>query len=64
LALYAERDPGEFLQFAMHQSASDLLVVHRLLAFGFERLTRVKPVAVMQYLIGDSRRLDERSLNI
>ena len=54
---WAEEDSDAFLQFADHFTPSGLLIAHRLLAYGFERAARVRPDAVMAYLVSDARRL-------
>jgi hypothetical protein len=54
---FAELSPDAFLEFAESQVSSDLIVVHRLLASGFEPLARTKPDVVLGYLVADPRRL-------
>ena len=57
MRLYADQDPVGFWSFTNDQKSSDLLVVHRIMALGFERLARVKPLAVLEYLTDDPRRM-------
>jgi hypothetical protein len=54
---FPEIDPDGFELFAHKFASSDLLVVHRLLAYGLERLACAKPAAVLAYLLADQRRL-------
>lgn len=53
----ADQDPTGFCKFVRDNESSDLLVVHRLLAAGMERLAAVQPDCVLEYLLGDPRRL-------
>jgi hypothetical protein len=54
---HAEQDPEGFLGFTKTQLSNDLIVVHRLISLGLERLSGSNPTAVLQYLAGDPRRL-------
>ena len=54
---FAEDYPDAFLRFVAENEGSDLNVIHRLLALGLERLAPGRPRAVLQYLLGDPRRL-------
>jgi hypothetical protein len=57
LRRFAETGPDDFEEFANTIARSELLVVHRLLAYGLERLAKLKPAAVLAYLLADQRRL-------
>jgi hypothetical protein len=57
LRRFAETAPADFEVFANESASSELLFVHRLLAYGYERLAASAPLAVLNYLLGDSRRL-------
>jgi hypothetical protein len=52
----ASTSPDVFLSLAKAWEASDLMTVHRLLARGFEVIVAEYPGAVLDYLLGDSRR--------
>ena len=54
---FAEEYPDEYLRFVAENDSSDLNLIHRLLALGLERLAARRPQAVLQYLLGDPRRL-------
>ena len=54
---FSEDDPDGFLGFVTDNADSDLNVVHRLLTLGLERIAVRRPLAVLRYLLGDSRRL-------
>lgn len=53
----AESDPQKLLTFVEANACSDLLIVHRLLARGLERIAAREPDKVLEYLSGDKRRL-------
>lgn len=53
---FAETDPGAYVVFVEARQASDLMVVHRLIAAGMERLVAARPEAALDYLLGDPRR--------
>jgi hypothetical protein len=53
----AEREPANFWGFAQENSQSELLIVHRLLTRGLERLAAREPEKVLEYLLGDPKRL-------
>jgi len=53
----AKQDKSAFLKFVQQNADSDLLVVHRLLAFGLEVVASEKAIAVLNYLLADPRRL-------
>lgn len=53
----AESDVQAFLHFVHDNADSDLLSVHCLLAQGLAEITATKPQKVLQYLLGDPRRL-------
>ncbi|PSF34941.1 ATP-binding protein [Aphanothece hegewaldii CCALA 016] len=60
IAELANQDLTEFLNFFNQNVSiekSDLLLVHRLLAQGLEKIASQAPQNVLVYLIGDSRRL-------
>jgi SEFIR domain len=52
----AKQDKLAFLKFVCDNEASDLLVVHRLLAKGWEVIASAEPKRVMDYLLADLRR--------
>lgn len=53
----AESDPQKLLTFVEANACSDLLIVHRLLARGLERIAAREPDKILEYLSGDKRRL-------
>ncbi|MEG4521070.1 MULTISPECIES: ATP-binding protein [unclassified Microcoleus] len=53
----AKQNIHTFLNFLDKNLCSDLLIVHRLLARGLEYIAKEKPQQVLEYLIGDPRRL-------
>ncbi|MGD2181464.1 SEFIR domain-containing protein [Lusitaniella coriacea] len=53
----AKKDKQGFFKFFRENDASDLLVVHRLLARGLEVLASEESMEVLNYLLADSRRL-------
>ncbi|GAB1542176.1 AAA family ATPase [Scytonema sp. NUACC21] len=54
----AKQDVRAFLNFLDKNVDSDLKIVHRLLARGLEQIASQEPQRVLEYLIGDSRRLN------
>jgi nucleoside phosphorylase len=57
IAELAKQDKSAFLKFVEQNTDSDLLVVHRLLAFGLEVVATEEPTSVLNYLLADPRRL-------
>jgi hypothetical protein len=57
MELFAEHDPEGFLRFTEVERQRDLMIVHRLMSYGFVRLAATTPPAVVDYLTGDPRRL-------
>lgn len=55
--LYAQREPAPFLEFTRIQKTTELMIIHRMLAYGFEHLIAVFPNAVLEYLTADPRRM-------
>jgi hypothetical protein len=53
----AEADPSAFLEFVAHNAGSDLTIVHRILSRAMQRIVAHAPHAILEYLIGDPRRL-------
>jgi hypothetical protein len=53
----ADRDQQAFLSFIARNVDSEFLTVHRLLAHGLQRIAVHEPQKVLEYLVGDSRRL-------
>jgi hypothetical protein len=53
----AEKDKFRFLKFATENFQSDLLLVHRLLARGLEKIAAQEPKTILDYFISDQRRL-------
>ena len=60
---FAEADAEVFLDFVEANKNTDLNVLHRLLAMGLERIARKRPTAVLEYLLGDSRRFTIGDMN-
>lgn len=54
----ANQDKQSFLIFVKQNELSELLLVHRLLARGLAQIAIQEPQAVLDYLLGDSRRLN------
>lgn len=54
---WADNDPEAFLRFVTENAHSELLLVHRYLAVGLMRTIAHSPERVLDYLLGDSRRL-------
>ena len=54
----ANQDRQYFLNFVKQNEQSELLLVHRLLARGLAQVAIQEPQAVLDYLLGDSRRLN------
>ncbi|WP_333153337.1 phosphorylase family protein [Microcoleus sp. B9-D4] len=53
----ARQDRQAFLTFVTQNLQSDLLLVHRLLARGLEKIASQEPQFILNYLVGDRRRL-------
>jgi nucleoside phosphorylase len=53
----ARQDRQAFLTFVTQNLQSDLLLVHRLLARGLEEIATQEPQFILNYLVGDRRRL-------
>ncbi|HEY9653758.1 MAG TPA: ATP-binding protein, partial [Coleofasciculaceae cyanobacterium] len=53
----AENHRQSFLTFIAQNLQSDLLLVHRLLARGLEKIASQEPQILLDYLLGDQRRL-------
>lgn len=53
----AQQDRQAFLTFVTQNLQSDLLLVHRLLARGLEKIASQEPQFIFNYLVGDLRRL-------
>ena len=54
---WARQDRQAFLTFVTQNLQSDLLLVHRLLARGLEEIASQEPQFILNYLVGDRRRL-------
>jgi len=54
---WAQQDRQAFLTFVTQSMQSDLLLVHRLLARGLEKIASQEPQFILNYLVGDRRRL-------
>ena len=52
----AENHKQSFLAFVAQNLQSDLLLVHRLLARGLEKISSQEPQTILNYLLGDQRR--------
>ncbi len=57
ISALAEQDDRAFLSFVREKTRSDLMIVHRLLAHGLECIAAQEPELVLEYLLGDPRRL-------
>ena len=55
---FAEIDANAFLAFVNENERSDLKSVHRLLALGLVHIASDHPLTVLEYLLGDPRRLE------
>lgn len=53
----ADRDKQAFLSFVARNVDSEFLIVHRLLAHGLQQIAVQEPQRVLEYLLGDPRRL-------
>jgi len=53
----AEMDPEAFIKFAQQSSESELELVHRMLAHGYQAIASSRPGEVLKYLSNDPRRL-------
>ena len=60
---YAESEAEDFLEFVETNKNTDLNVLHRLLAFGLERIAHQHPTAVLEYLLEDPRRFAIGDMN-
>ena len=60
---YAESEAEDFLEFVETNKNTDLNVLHRLLAFGLERIAQQHPTAVLEYLLEDPRRFAIGDMN-
>lgn len=54
---FAQQDRQNFLTFVTQNLQSDLLLVHRLLARGLEKIASHEPQFILNYLVSDQRRL-------
>jgi hypothetical protein len=54
----AQQEPDKFVKFARASWDSDLKIIHRLLARGYRVLVPNRPDVVLEYLLGDPRRLE------
>ncbi len=54
---FAQQDRQSFLTFVTQNLQSDLLLVHRLLARGLEKIASYEPQFILDYLVSDQRRL-------
>ena len=54
---FAQQDRQSFLTFVTQNLQSDLLLVHRLLAHGLEKIASYEPQFILDYLVSDQRRL-------
>lgn len=53
----AEKELHAFIQFLNDNTSSDSMIVHRILSSGLEQTAAVEPLLVLEYLLGDPRRL-------
>ncbi len=56
-AAFASADPARFLRWSKPASDSEALAVHRLIVYGLIQIANEHPAAVVDYLMGDYRRL-------
>jgi hypothetical protein len=54
---FAQQERQSFLTFTTQNLQSDLLLVHRLLACGLEKIASYEPQFILDYLVSDQRRL-------
>ncbi|WP_420722491.1 NACHT domain-containing protein [Hwanghaeella sp. LZ110] len=54
---YADNEPERFIALIQTYQCSDVLAVHRLLMRGLVRITEYLPNEVLEYLLGDPRRM-------
>ena len=59
----AETEVEYFLKFLHKNKSTDLMVLHRLLALGLEKIAREHPATVLQYLLEDPRRFAIGNIN-
>ena len=59
----AETEVEYFLKFLHKNKNTDLMVLHRLLALGLEKIAREHPATVLQYLLEDPRRFAIGNIN-
>ena len=60
---FADADVEGFIEFVETNKNTDLKVLHRLLAFGLERIVQQQPTAVLEYLLEDPRRFAIGDMN-
>ena len=60
---FADSDVEGFIEFVETNKNTDLKVLHRLLAFGLERIVQQQPTAVLEYLLEDPRRFAIGDMN-
>ena len=60
---FADSDVEGFIEFVETNKNTDLKVLHRLFAFGLERIVQQQPTAVLEYLLEDSRRFAIGDMN-
>ena len=60
---FADSDVEGFIEFVQTNKNTDLKVLHRLFAFGLERIVQQQPTAVLEYLLEDPRRFAIGDIN-
>jgi hypothetical protein len=58
LVRYAGGDPVGFRRFLAEKQGTDLMILHRLIAFGLQQVVSTSPEVVLDYLTSDPRRLN------
>ncbi|QTI80170.1 ATP-binding protein [Roseomonas marmotae] len=56
IAAWARREPDAFVEFASNVVSTDLDALHQFLAGGYLAVAESRPLAVLDYLLGDERR--------
>jgi hypothetical protein len=57
VSAFATAYPAAFFEFVSKHASCELLIVHRLLAIGLQRIASSHPAGVLAYVLGDTRRL-------
>jgi hypothetical protein len=57
ISTLGESDPSDLLHFVQANASSELMIVHRLLSYGLVCVVAQEPQQILEYLLGDARRL-------